>query len=269
MSNEIKRNILLLVEGRSEEVKLFNRILKCFPEIDICSDNILVYDTNLWVLNGDLVKEFGDDWYLQEIDFLGFLKSSNKVKRQIASIDSAKITDIFLIFDYERQDPLFDAETLEEILRFFNNSTENGQLYISYPMIESYKHFCVKPLPDIDYLNRLCNCNVLTSSENKKNKYKQIVGIESRYTDLRKIEAEDFRQFVIHNLCKASHITQGTKGISEEIAHSYWDSLDMLNILKCQNRYSKDLLNGFVSVICTCLFFIPEYNSKLIFNVNN
>ena len=75
MSIETRKNILLLVEGDSSEVSLFSRILDCFPEIKINKNNILVYHTNLWVLNGNLKKEFGDDWYSQEIDFLEFLKS--------------------------------------------------------------------------------------------------------------------------------------------------------------------------------------------------
>lgn len=269
MSSRTNRNILLLVEGESAEVKLFEQILKCFPEIEIYPNNILVYKTNLWTLNTDLEKAFGDDWHTQEeIDFLDFLKSSNRVKKQIENLDNAKITDIFLVFDYERQEPKFNAKQLEKMLDFFNNSTENGQLYINYPMVESYKHL-QKPLPDICYLDRKCKCNVLTSS-GKNNQYKRVVGEESDFTDLRKITTEDFRQFVIHNLCKASYITSKTKKeISKEIAYDYWKHFDLIDILNVQNKCSDDLESGFVYILCTCLFFILEYNSRYIFNENN
>jgi len=270
MSSSTKRNILPLVEGESAEVKLFERILTCFPEIEINPDNILVYKTNLWTLNTDLKDAFGDDWHTQEeIDFLDFLKSSNRIKKQIENLDTAKITDIFLIFDYERQEPKFNAEQLEKILEFFNNSTENGQLYINYPMIESYKHL-KKPLPDTDYLDRICKCNILTNSHKKNNQYKKVVGEESGFTDLRKIEAEDLRQFIIHNLCKASYITsKNKKEISKEIAYDYWKHFDLIDILNVQNKCSDDLESGFVYILCTCLFFILEYNSRYIFNENN
>lgn len=265
MSIETRKNILLLVEGDSSEVSLFSRILDCFPEIKINKNNILVYHTNLWVLNGNLKKEFGDDWYSQEIDFLEFLKSSPNLQNQIKNIDTIRITDIFLVFDYERQDPLFDSSALENLQRFFSNSTENGQLYINYPMIEAYKHL-KKPFQDNDYLNRECSCSILTSKENKKNKYKQIVGDESNYKDLKKIQTEDFRQFVIHNLCKASFIIKGGGEVSETIAYNYWKNMNMSLILKKQNQHSEDILCGSVYVLCTCLFFIPDYKSSLIFS---
>lgn len=53
MYNE-SRNILLVVEGADDEVNLFGQIIKCFPEIKLSHENVLVYNTNLWVLNDDL-----------------------------------------------------------------------------------------------------------------------------------------------------------------------------------------------------------------------
>ena len=71
-----KRKTLLLVEGKSAEVKLFSKILDCFPEINVNKQDILVYGTNLWTLYHALEKEFGSTWYEGEIDFIEFLKSS-------------------------------------------------------------------------------------------------------------------------------------------------------------------------------------------------
>lgn len=249
-----ERNILLVVEGMRAEKDLFKRILQCFPEIDLSPENIFVYDTNIWVLNHKLNLEFGDKWYEQDIDFLGYIKSLQQ------DLKGKKFTDIYLVFDYERQDDSFCPDVIEHMLQFFNNSTDNGQLYINYPMIESYRHLS-SPLPDFDFLNRQCTCAALISR-----KYKEIVGIESDFKQLRRIQAEDFREFVIHNLCKASHIIFGTSDISEKTANDYWAKLDMLDILKEQNKHSTDKQNGFIYVLCTCLFFIPEYNSNLIFN---
>ncbi|MBR6395293.1 MAG: hypothetical protein IKS13_10830 [Ruminococcus sp.] len=268
-----ERKILLLVEGKSTEVNLFSRIIDCFPEIDIKKDNIIVYNTNLFALNQSLIKEFGNEWNEEEIDFLSFLKSSPNTKGQITNlknytsgvdISDFKFTDIFLIFDYERQDPLFDTNRIKKMLSFWNESTENGLLYINYPMIEAYKHLKA-PLPDIGYLSKKCTCPMLFSKENKKNKYKQVVGNESSFTDLNNYTRELFRNFVIHNLCKASTITKGTTDISDSIAKQYWENIDYNEILDVENFYSNSKEYGFVYVLATCLFFIPEYNSKLIF----
>ena len=43
------RNILLIVEGAVTEVNLFKQVIRCFPEIKLSPENILIYNTNLWV----------------------------------------------------------------------------------------------------------------------------------------------------------------------------------------------------------------------------
>ena len=267
-----------MVEGRSAEVNLFGRILDCFPEITINKQDILVYGTNLWTLHHALEKEFGSAWYEGEIDFIEFLKSSPVILEQIEgfqadqeslmNFDRNSFRDIFLVFDYERQDPSFDAALIRKMLAFWSESTENGLLYVNYPMIEAYKHL-KKPLPDLDYLRRKCNCSILFSDETRNNKYKQIVGSESSFTNLRKITRDTFKTLVIHNLCKASAITGSTTDISEQTARQYWQEIDYSKILDVQNQCAEDAVNGFVYVLATCLFFIPEYNSNLIFDTCN
>lgn len=269
-----EKRILLLVEGKSAEVKLFSKILDCFPEIDVKKQNIVVYNTNLFALNQALTKEFGDTWYDEKIEFLNFLKTSPVTQDQISNLQNEqesaddvkefKFTDIFLVFDYERQEPLFNAELIKKMLSFWNESTENGLLYINYPMVESYMHL-KGPLPDTDYLTRKCSCAELFRKERKKNKYKRIVGAESSFMDLEQYTKELFREFVIHNLCKASAITRDTDDISVLTAQQYWESIDYSEIADVENQCSHSEQTGFVYVLATCLFFIPEYNSDLIF----
>lgn len=272
-----KRKVLLLVEGEKTEVELFNRIIDCFPELPISKQDILVYKTSLWALNNALTKEFGSEWYKEEIDFIEFLKSSPKTCNQIAQLQSdsglkaevffndLKFRDIFLVFDYERQDHSFNETLIKEMLSFWNESSENGLLYINYPMIEAYKHL-KKPLPDIDFLSRKCDCTTLFSKINEKNQYKGIAASESSFTDLRKYTKELINDFVIHNLCKASTMTRGSKELSKTVAKEYWNSKDYDEILDIQNKCSRDTATGFVYVLATCLFLIPEYNSNLIFD---
>ncbi len=248
-----ERNILLVVEGEDDEVKLFKRIFACFDEMELTEDNICIYGTSIWVLNDHLRRDFGENWYNEELDFLEYLRSKNP------ELCDKKITDIFLVFDFERQDSRFDAQKLISMQRFFSNSTENGQLYISYPMIEAYRHM-KRPLPDNEFLERACACKLL-----KRGKYKELVGAESKFTQLSKISREDLRELVIHNLCKASHITYSSSSLSYDTAFEYWKLLDLDSILIKQSSFA-DSPDGYVYVLCTCLFFIPEYNSNLIFN---
>lgn len=248
-----KRNILLLVEGAKAEVKLFERITECFPEIKLTPDNIIVYQTNLWVLNRDLIKSFGKDWYFSDdIDFREYLKS------KFPHIRHKKITDIFLVFDYERQDPLFDAQTLENMCEFFDDSVENGQLYINYPMIEAYKHLTSMPLPDENYKERKCSLGDLSN-------YKATVNNETKYQDLRKYDRALLQQIILHNIKKASYITENRYGLNMSDILDFCNRIDIKNITAVQNRSSL-CADGFVYVLCTCVLFVCDYSRQLLFD---
>lgn len=246
------RNILLIVEGADDEVNLFKKIVQCFPEIRLEPDNILVYNTNLWVLNEDLTKEFGENWHLSdEIDFRAFCES------KFPEIKGKKITDTFLVFDYERQDPGFDAAKLENLCAFFDDSVENGQLYISYPMIESYRHLNKKSLPDDDYKKRKCNVSDIK-------KYKHTVGLETKFHDYRKFDRATIQAIIVHNLKKASFITSGIYEMDDEALLSFARSISYITIAQKQNEYSSTT-DGFIFVLCTCVMFVTDYNSNLLF----
>jgi len=45
-----------------------------------------------------------------------------------------------MFFDYDGHSTGADDSKLRELLEFFNEETDKGKLYISYPMIESLKH---------------------------------------------------------------------------------------------------------------------------------
>ena len=247
------RSILLIVEGADDEVNLFKKIIQCFPEIRLHPDNIMVYNTNLWVLNEDLTKEFGQNWHeSDDIDFRVFCES------KFPEIKGRKITDVFLVFDYERQDPRFDAAQLENLCTFFNDSVENGQLYINYPMIESYRHLNKKPLPDDGYKERKCNI-----SEIKK--YKHIVGLETKFQDYRKFDRSTIQAVIAHNLKKASFITSGIYELDGNSLLSIARNMNYISIVQEQNRQSATT-SGFIYVLCTCVMFVTDYSAELLIN---
>lgn len=249
------RNILLIVEGADDEVNLFKQVIKHFPEIKLPPENILVYNTNLWVLNDDLSREFGSEWYeSKDIEFREFLKS------KFPAIKGKKVTDIFLVFDYERQDNRFNARILENMCKFFNNSVENGQLYINYPMIESYRHLNVTPLPDDTYKDRICNITDIAN-------YKQTVGKETKFHDYRKYDRFLLQNVMVHNIKKISYILDSVYDIDNDLLINLARQIDHIRIAKKQNLHSKDD-EGFVYVLCTCILFVIDYNVKLLFDEN-
>ena len=137
-----RNRTLLVVEGKSEKSDLFKTLLKVFPEIEIDDDDIWVYETNIYKLYNQIEKEYDGDF--TEID-LPLLITRHEKKEKAYKKDFA---NIYLIFDYECQDSSFSIEKICKLQECFCDSSDNGQLYINYPMLESYLE--IKEFPTDD-----------------------------------------------------------------------------------------------------------------------
>ena len=124
---------LLIVEGNHEKEELIPLILKCFPEIKIQPENIVLFGTNVYQLHSGIVKEYGSDWFNDDVD-LPYVVS--KMKKLETIWYGQDFIDVFLIFDFERQDTFFSREIIERMQKYFIDSTDMGKLYINYPMVE-------------------------------------------------------------------------------------------------------------------------------------
>ena len=72
------------------------------------------------------------------------------------------------------------------------------------------------------------------------------------------------KQIIWHNISKANKIQFGQYQIPANQYKEYFERLDLTKILEKQNLASRDAVTGFIWVLNTCLFFIAEYNFKLI-----
>ena len=126
---------LFIVEGNHEKNELLNLLLQCFPEMNIKSENIVIYGTNIYDLHARIVKEYGEDWADTDVD-LPYVISKMKNLEEVWYKDN--FINIFLLFDYERQDPYFSDCTIDKLQKYFLDETDTGKLYINYPMVESY-----------------------------------------------------------------------------------------------------------------------------------
>lgn len=142
---------LLVVEGHHEKEKLFWLLLKCFPEINIRYEDILIYGTNVYELYQYIVGEYGEDWDDGSYD-VDLPRIVSKRLNISPVLNKRDFTNIVLIFDYERHDPDFSEDKLTRLQDYFHEASEEGQLYVNYPMIESYQH--IESLRDNDYENR-------------------------------------------------------------------------------------------------------------------
>ena len=89
-----------------------------------------------------------------------------------------KVSDfsqVFLFFDCDCHDSSASDDKLKKMLDFFDNETENGKLYISYPMIEAIRY--TKELPDknfYSYIVPISNCRDFKDIANDFSFYKNL-----------------------------------------------------------------------------------------------
>ena len=174
--NRIKK-ILLLVEGEKTEVELFKMAFEVY-KLDM-NYEIYPYRTNIY----DLYERMflGNETDLNVLDLLGILREKDS-GNQLLSQD---FSDILLVFDYEPQDNRFSVDRINLMLKYFNESTDNGKLFINYPMFESFKHLISNPDPE--YKNRCVELSVVLDG-----KYKELVGNETKYPHLIKYDKNHF-----------------------------------------------------------------------------
>ena len=235
-----ERKILVIVEGAKTDFNLMKRLLKIYGISD--NHQIVSYDTNIYTLYNQLPEN--EEEY-EDIDLQQILKEREKDERKIALLNE-RYTDILLIFDLDPQAPDFSPDKIRKMANYFTESTNMGKLYLNYPMVESFYH--MKNIPDDDYKNYIVPLEIL-----RKRQYKQLVHGLCRNGDYNKfaVSKEECNIVIKQNIEKARMLTQKDEDIPDGI-----DVLDeQLSLLKNENA---------VSVLCTCVFYIAEYNPGMI-----
>lgn len=156
-------NILFICEDKNDD-KLLNIVLdNCKLDINF---NIYKYNTNIHLFAKHLFQNYALDngeVPIEDIDVLQILKEF-----RYEEILDKKYTDILFVFDYDPQDPRFNAEILVKLTKIFSDSTDLGQLFINYPMVEAAIDFA--SIPDPGY-----NEKVYALKDLKFNGYKNFI----------------------------------------------------------------------------------------------
>lgn len=181
--NEYSGKTVFVVEGENERDLFLSFLMNIFPEIGLNKENIIVWGTNIYELYDLIEKEYDSDWYKNDLTVdIPFLVSKKKNNGNL--IYSKDCNNIVLLFDYERQDPDFDQSKIEILQKHFNNISEDGMLYINYPMIESYLD--MSDIPDKEYFNKkvLASIHNGASYKNQVNSISQLKKIIQLYSCL-------------------------------------------------------------------------------------
>ncbi|MGN0364930.1 MAG: hypothetical protein ACI4E5_03205 [Suilimivivens sp.] len=129
-----------IVEGEAREPLIIDNISKVFFTHANFKIITLLAGQNIYMLWKKL-KE--DDF---DTDIIEVLREEHEeLKGQLEGISRDDFSEVYLFFDYDgHQNNLSeedDADVLEQMLVSFDNETENGKLYISYPMVEAMRDF--------------------------------------------------------------------------------------------------------------------------------
>lgn len=243
------RKILFIVEGKYSEPELIDAIYdKCFADEDY---DIFPYKTNIH----DLVERIYSSEVLDDgFDVVLYLREIVRGTPD-AQILNNRFSDVFLVFDFDPQDNRFNAERLKELQAFFNDSTENGKLYINYPCHESYKH--IDTMPDINFENKTVPFSVLTS-------YKELVSNETPYyTDVKKYDKKIIFSLAAHHLKKFNKLLHNNG--QYVLVNGEITSEELSDLLEMQTEHLKN--NQAVYVLSTLMLHIFEYQPTKIIGI--
>jgi len=128
--------VLIVLEGEQPEGNTLARLQRAFPEelADLSEDLVeYVYSSHIYGLYNKL-KE--DDGFSDVIEVLKELYPKDDTLQNTKRED---ISQVFLFFDLDIHKQPIDksCDQLNELVQFFDNETENGKLFLSYPMAEA------------------------------------------------------------------------------------------------------------------------------------
>lgn len=241
-----KSKILVLVEGKKTDYQLMVRLLQIYGIND--SHEIVSYNTNIYVLYNEMFRDSDP----ASMDILQILKEHER-NPEMKRIFDERYSDILLIFDLDPQDPAFSADKIIEMASYFVESSDMGKLYLNYPMVEAFYH--MRSIPDDRYYEYTASLNEL-----QNHRYKERVTRENRNHSYTKFAVtKEECDIVIGQNIKKSWIVTETEQLVDEMMQLLPNSVD---ILKAQIRNLEE--QQLVSVLCTCVFYIVDYNPTLL-----
>lgn len=242
-----KPKILMLVEGAKMEIKLMEHLLSVYGISQ--SHQIVSYNTSIYDLYAHMFVDTDPD----DVDLLQLLKERETDPAKKKLFDD-RYSDILLVFDLDPQDSRFSVEKITQMVSYFIESSDMGKLYLNYPMVEAFYH--MSSIPDPAYFSYVASLEELQA-----HKYKERVVAESRNHRLSKfaVDRNECNTVIEQNIEKAWWIlNHAGRGKTEQLLPEAAD------VLSAQMRELASVYCVFV--LCTCVFYIPDYNPRLLHN---
>jgi len=236
MSN---KNILVIGEGETEECEIIDKLRELFFEdygfeFENVNISYQYFGSHIYSFY-DMYKELSNldkeeyldiiglinEKYKKELESLSEHENRNdirqedqikisKLQKKIAELKEIKSTNpqIFLFFDYDgqAQHKKYTDENIRELLDFFNEETENGKLYISYPMCQ-----VLYDIKKDDCCSRTCKVAAKVNIH-----YKGYVAQNSDFKDIRKFTKRFWLAVSRHSLKKTGCMSGGSYNFPDD-----------------------------------------------------
>lgn len=246
MTENKHKKIAIIYEGEKTEENLFKSIGRHFfaysAEIMVVT---LPAAGNLYMLWTKLREDEFDT------DVISLLKEMKyDTAERLKGLEMADFSEVYLFFDYDGHHNnipkrLKGYDPLREMLMTFNNETELGKLYISYPMVESIKEISVEKQDYNTFYLPLEECG----------NYKERVGGLSDYGDFRHITKKMW-----YAACNASRKRASVIVAYKEEA-DYWDFLINMSQEKIYDAQKDKFIEGnqAIGILNSIPLFLIEY----------
>jgi hypothetical protein len=241
MHLQSNKYILMVFEGQKSEPIIVNNLKQYFLNEQ---QNTIIY-----ALYGNVIYDIYEK--LNEDDFLDVvpvLKEFAQNRHELANISRDDVSEIYLFFDHDGHSHLADQEKLKKMLQYFNDETDHGKLYVSYPMVEALKH-----------LGKDINFKELTSVINDNSKYKQRVDSEAdnKFKQIRNYTKEIWIEVVQLHAKKLGYIMKSEYEYLNQ-------AIDQYEILKKQKEQYIDPDNEVAVLGAFPIFLVDYYGYKII-----
>jgi len=245
MHLQSNKYILMVFEGQRSEPIIVNNLKQYFLNE---AQNTIIY-----ALYGNVVYDIYEKLQEDEdgfLDLFPILKEYAQNANELVNISRDDISEIYLFFDHDAHSHQADQEKLKKMLQYFDDETNHGKLYVSYPMVEALKH-----------LGENINFKELTAAIGDNNRYKQRVNEEAdnKFKQVRDYTKETWEEIIFYNVKKLGYIMMSRYECFDEEISQY-------DILEKQKEDYINSDNKVAILGAFPIFLVDYYGYKIIEN---
>ncbi len=259
--------ILFVFEGKRREPNIFKTLEALYfasrDGWNIDSRVCVCYCSNLYALYGGMTRDGVDGDFVEDI--IPVLKAQG-CECLPAECSRDDFSEVYLFFDLECQHQNKDKtltlagknEKVREMLEFFDNETEHGKLFVSYPMVEAFRYTKILPDPQfVHYKVKVSDCGAFKQTVQQFSAYPNLdfcifKSLEKVDAELRAEVRQNWGHLVRQNVIKGCALCTGRAVYPFDIAE-----IQQVLVFDAERRLMEG--NGDVSILSAFPFFLVEY----------